>query len=149
MLRDSLLAWAHFITIFALVSTVVAELVLYRRQMDVVRLTQLQGIDRAYGIAAGLVIVTGVSRVIWGLKGAGFYLSDPFFWTKMALFVIVGLLSIPPTIHYLRVKNTAGADGAVAVPEAAFQTMRRLLGAELVLLACIPFLAAMLAHGYH
>lgn len=72
MLRDALLAWAHFITIFALVGTVVAELVLYRSNMDSGALRRLQRVDLGYGVAAALVILTGVARVSFGLKGATF-----------------------------------------------------------------------------
>ena len=149
ILRDALLAWAHFLCIFALVSVVFAELVLYRRQMDALRLAQLQRVDLAYGIAAALVVVSGVSRVIWGLKGPGFYLHNPIFWTKMALFLIVGICSIPPTVHYLRVQRTASPDGSVMVAGNAFGLMRGLLAAEAIVLVFIPLCATLLAHGYH
>lgn len=148
MLLDALLAWLHFICIFTLVGALVAELVLYRRRMDIARLTQLQRIDALYGISAGLVIVSGVLRVTLGLKGASFYLHNPIFWTKMGFFLAVALLSIPPTIHYLRLKRGAGASEAVVVPDRAYHSMWALLGTETVLLACIPFFATLLTHGY-
>lgn len=148
MLLDALLAWLHFLCIFTLVGALVAELVLYRRRMDVARLTQLQRIDSLYGISAGLVIVSGVLRVTLGLKGAGFYLHSPVFWTKMGFFAAVALLSIPPTIHYLRLKRSADASGMVVVPEQPYRSMWALLGAETALLACIPFFATLLTHGY-
>jgi putative membrane protein len=148
VLRDSLLAWAHFLTIFALAGVLVTELVLYRSRMDLTRLGQLVRVDNAYGIIAGLVVLTGLGRVFLGIKGPAFYAHSAIFWTKMALFVAVALLSIPPTIHYLRIKGTAGADGVVAVPEPAYRQMRMLLTLEAVLLGCIPFLATLLTHGY-
>jgi len=148
MLLDALLAWLHFLCIFTLVGALVAELVLYRRSMDVARLTQLQRIDSLYGIAAGLVVVSGVLRVVLGIKGASFYLHSPIFWTKMGFFVVVALLSIPPTIHYLRLKRTADTAGIVAVPDGPYRNMWALLGVQTLLLACIPFFATMLAHGY-
>jgi putative membrane protein len=149
MLRDALLAWAHFICVFAFVGVVAAEIALYRRQMGGARLAQLQRVDLWYGIIAALVIVSGVARVTLGLKGPGFYLSNPVFWTKMTLFVIVGLLSIAPTMHYLRVRRIAAADGSVAIDERTYATVRRVLLAEGVLLVFIPLCATLLAHGYH
>ena len=116
MLLDALLAWLHFLCIFTLVGALVAELALYRREMGLARLTQLQRIDALYGISAGLVVVSGVLRVTLGLKGAGFYLHNPIFWTKMGFFLAVALLSIPPTIHYLRLKRDADANGTVGRP---------------------------------
>lgn len=147
MLLDALLAWLHFLCIFTLVGALVAELVLYRREMSLARLTQLQRIDNWYGIAAGLVIVSGVLRVTLGLKGAVFYMQSPIFWTKMGFFVIVALLSIPPTIHYIRLKKTAIA-GNVSVPDQPYRNMWALLVLESGLLACIPLFATLLTHGY-
>jgi putative membrane protein len=147
MLLDALLAWLHFLCIFTLVGALVAELVLYRREMDVARLTQLQRIDSWYGIAAGLVIISGVLRVTLGLKGAAFYMHSPVFWTKMGFFLVVALLSIPPTIHYIRLKKSVSA-GKVTVPEQPYRNMWVLLLLETGLLACIPFFATLLTHGY-
>ncbi len=148
MLLDALLAWLHFLCIFTLVGALVAELVLYRREMSLARLTQLQRIDALYGISAGLVILSGVLRMTLGLKGAGFYLHSPIFWTKMGFFLAVALFSIPPTIHYLRLKRSVGASGSVVVPAQPYRAMWTLLAAETVLLACIPFFATLLTHGY-
>jgi putative membrane protein len=143
-MRDVLLAWVHFLCIFALVSALVAELLLYRRTMDAARVSLLRGIDAGFGISAALVIASGLLRVFFGIKGAAFYAHDPVFWTKMALFAAVGLLSIPPTLHYLRL----GRDGDVTVPDGAFRRTWAFLVAEVGLLAFIPLFATLLAHGY-
>jgi putative membrane protein len=143
VLFDALLAWLHFLCIFTLVGTLISELVLYRRVMDVARIALLRRIDMLFGIAAGLVIVSGILRVTLGLKGAAFYLHNPFFWTKMGLFLALGLLSIAPTIHYLRLPGS----GAV-VPEGAYRRTWAVLVLEVGLLGCIPLLATLLAHGY-
>lgn len=148
MLLDALLAWLHFLCIFTLVGALVAELVLYRREMSLARLTQLQRIDALYGISAGLVVVSGVLRVTLGLKGASFYLHNPIFWGKMGFFLAVALLSIPPTIHYLRLKRDADPNGTVVVPDRPYRNMWALLVGEAALLAWIPFFATLLTHGY-
>jgi len=70
MTLDALLAYAHFIAIFALASTFAAELLLFRRTMAAEIFNRLRLTDRWYGIIAGLVIVTGLLRVNFGLKGA-------------------------------------------------------------------------------
>jgi putative membrane protein len=148
VLLDALLAWLHFLCIFALVGTLLAELAFYRRRMDVARITQLARIDMFYGISAGVVVLSGILRVTFGLKGAAFYLHNPIFWTKMGLFAALGLLSIPPTIHYLRIRSRADASGAVSVDEGGYRRTWAVLGIEVGLLACIPLLGTLLAHGY-
>ncbi|TIL74004.1 MAG: DUF2214 family protein, partial [Mesorhizobium sp.] len=47
-----------------------------------------------------LIIVVGIGRVIYGLKGWEFYVYNWVFWAKMAAFVAVGLLSIIPTVRF-------------------------------------------------
>ena len=147
-MRDVLLAWVHFLCVFALVSTLVAELLLYRRTMDAARVSLLRGVDAAFGITAALVIVSGLLRVFLGIKGAAYYAHDGVFWTKMALFVAVGLLSIPPTLHYLRLGRTIGGAPAVTVEDGLYRRTWAILVAEAGILAFIPLCATMLAHGY-
>jgi putative membrane protein len=125
LIRDALLAYAHFALILLLAGLLLAEVALYRRTMQRAILQTLQRIDLTYGIVAGLVIVSGISRILWGLKGAGFYLHNPIFWAKMATFAVVAPLSLPPTFHYLRLGKQAGS--AISVNDSAFRTVRRLL----------------------
>ena len=112
LLRDALLAYAHFLAILFLTAVLCAELAVYRQELAAPIARRLQRIDLFFGIAAIVVIVTGVARVVFGLKGADFYLHNPIFWIKMGLFLLVGLLSIAPTVHYLRwnADLSAGAD---------------------------------------
>jgi putative membrane protein len=148
LLRDALLAYAHFLAILFLTAVLCAELVLYRKELAAPVARQLQRIDLCFGIAAIVVIATGVARVVFGLKGAEFYLHNPIFWTKMGLFLLVGLLSIPPTVHYLR-WNAGLAAGADAIREEprTYGRIRSLLVAEIVVLAFIPLCAALMSRG--
>ena len=106
----------------------------------------LARIDLLYLIAAVLALATGIVRIVWFGKGAGFYLHNPVFYLKLALFVAIGLISIPPTMQYLRwtrmLKTGAGAAAAFEVLRA-----RRYVFAELVLFAFIPLLAVLMARG--
>jgi putative membrane protein len=145
--RDALLHYAHFLCIFLLASLLAGEFLLVRRNLSAAMIRQIQVVDRFYGIAAGLVILTGLSLLLFGLKGAQFYLHNPVFWMKMALFVIVALLSIPPTIIFLKWNARAGADGSLILGEAEFGRIRRFLVAEIGVFAFIPLCAALMANG--
>ena len=148
LLRDALLAYAHFLAILFLTAVLCAELAVYRQELAAPVARRLQRIDLMFGIAAAVVIVTGVARVVFGLKGADFYLHNPIFWTKMGLFLLVGLLSIVPTVHYLRWNATlsAGADSIRDEPR-TYRRIRSLLIAEIVVLAFIPLCAALMSRG--
>jgi putative membrane protein len=148
LLRDALLAYAHFLAILFLTAVLCAELAVYRQELAAPVARRLQRIDLFFGIAAVVVIVTGVARVVFGLKGADFYLHNPIFWTKMGLFLLVGLLSIAPTVHYLRwnAALSAGADSVRDEPS-TYGRIRSLLIAEIVVLAFIPLCAALMSRG--
>jgi len=145
--RDALLAYAHFIAIFALASVIVGELLLLRKTLPADLFARLRNVDRWYGIVAGLVIVTGVLRLIFGLKGAAFYTHNPVFWTKMALFVAVGLISIVPTVAYLRWHKRASPDGSIVLDDAELGRIRGLVLLQLALFVFIPLCAVFMARG--
>ena len=145
---DAILAWIHFMLIFALSGTLFAEFFFYQRSLTTTTLQRLQRVDAAFGILAGLVIVSGILRVIYSPKTAAYFLHDSFFRTKMVLFVTVGLVSILPTRHYLSLRNVPVAGGIVTVPEDSYAATRRWLTLEVVLLLFIPLCASLMAHGY-
>ena len=107
----------------------------------------MQLVDRWYGITAGLVIVSGLALVNFGAKGSTYYIHNPVFWTKMGLFVVVALLSIPPTIAYLRWSGRAAADGSIALDDREFARIRGLLRAQIAVFVFIPLCAALMANG--
>lgn len=143
---EPLFAWLHFLAMLALGSTLVAELVLCTTSFRSEQLPLLLRVDALYFAAAVAVLVTGLSRLVWFAKGPGFYLANPSFQVKMGLFVIVGLLSLPPTRMFGRWRRVAG-NGPGHPPPAEIGIVRRYLVAELVLLAGMPLMAALMARG--
>jgi len=86
-------------------------------------------------------------RVYFFEKGPAFYTHNPFFWLKMNTFLIVGLLSIDPTIRYLRWNKTLKEDKTPEINEKEFKRTRLLLSLEVVGLAIIMLAAAFMARG--
>lgn len=138
-----ILAIAHHLVVFAMVAIFAAEFVLLRPGIDGKQLSQLGKIDAAYGALAGLVIVVGIIRVIFGGNGWEYYVGNWAFWLKMVAFVGVGLASIPPTIAIIRWRRTGGTPA-----DADVNTARRFLYLEAGLLVFIPAFAAAMAKGY-
>jgi putative membrane protein len=145
--RDALLAFAHFIAIFTLASLLAGELFVLRKMLPADMLRRLQGIDRWYGIVAGVVVLTGLGRLFLGAKGAAFYTHNPVFWTKMALFVAVALISIVPTVAYVRWNVRDSTDGSVVLDDAEFARLRGLLWLQVGLFLFIPLCASFMARG--
>jgi len=111
------------------------------------RVRLLARIDLLYLIAAVLALATGVARLFWYGKGAVFYLHNPVFYLKLALFVAIGLISIPPTIQYLRWMRLLETSAGVVAADFEVLRSRRYVLVELVLFALIPLLAVLMARG--
>jgi len=148
VLTDLLLAIAHHLLVFTLAAMLVAEAVLLRGPLDADTLRRLARLDAGYGISAMLLLAAGLGRVFLGVKPSAWYLHNPWFHAKLGVFVLVALLSILPTVRFLRWRKALAADPGF-LPTAAEQSrLRGMLRLELVLLAAIFALAAAMArHG--
>lgn len=145
MLTDLLLASLHHLLFFALIAMLVTESVLLRGKIDAAVLQRLARLDAGYGMSAGLLLAVGLLRVFYGIKGYDFYLHNPWFHAKLGCFVLVGLLSILPTIRFLRWRKALRADAGFLPPANEVSAMTRIIRFELVLVAAILVLAAMMA----
>lgn len=143
--HDAALSFLHFVFAFILVGAIAAEAWVLRLPVDGKVARLLLRIDLFYAIAAVGVIVAGVSRVFFSIKGADHYAGQPFFWAKMAVFAVVGLISIAPTRAFFKWNKAAHADPAFAAPEAEAKRIRRFVMIEVHLLALVPLFAALMA----
>ena len=143
-----LLAIGHHLSVFTLVGVIAAEFALLRPGIAGAQLRRLARIDAVYGAAAVLVVLVGVLRVYWGGAGPEYYFSNHAFWGKMAAFIVVGLLSISPTMALLRWQRMLRTDPGFAPPDNEVRKQRRFLHAELGFLILVPVFAAMMARGY-
>jgi putative membrane protein len=147
LLHDAGLAWLHFVFAFILVGAICAELFILRLPIDSGVARLLLRVDLFYGASAVLLILIGVSRVIWGAKGWEYYQAQPFFWAKMAMFAIIGIISIAPTRAFMRWAKAFGADAAFTPLEAQVKGLRRYVMIEVHLVALLLLFASLMARG--
>jgi putative membrane protein len=147
-MTDLILAIAHHLAVFTLVLLLAIEFTLVRPGLSAAAMARLSRIDGAYGLVAGLVLVFGFLRVFFGASGPDYYWTNWVFWTKVALFIAVGLASLPPTIRFISWSRALKADPAFVPADAEVIAVRRLLHIELGLLFLIPAFAAAMARGY-
>jgi putative membrane protein len=145
MLTDFILASLHHVLVFSLMAVLAMEFMLVKPGISGPAIKRLAVIDGLFGALAVLVIMAGVCRVIWGLKGWEAYVHNVWFWHKMGTFVLVGLLSIMPTLRFLKWRKAAAADPSFVAPDADVRTVRKFLHAELALFLLIPIFAAAMA----
>jgi putative membrane protein len=146
-MASALIAYLHYLAMIAIAVILVVEYMVCLPGMTGERIRQLARIDLLYVAAAVLALGSGAARVIWFGKGAAFYLHNPVFYVKIALFVAVGLLSIPPTLQYLGWLRGVKSGAANVVADYQVSRVRCHLLAELVLFAFIPLMAALMARG--
>lgn len=147
LMHDAGLAWLHFLFAFVLVGALCAELFILRLPIDSRVARLLLRVDLIYGASSVLLILAGISRVIWGAKGWDYYNAQPFFWAKIAMFAVIGLLSIAPTRTFMRWTKSFNADPNFAVPEAQVKSTKRYVMIEVHLIALLLLFASLMARG--
>lgn len=136
-----LFRYLHFFAIFALVGALVIENMAIKPVITGEDARNLARVDAAFGSAAALVAVFGSCLWFWFGKPPDFYSYNPVFLAKIGLFVLVALMSIYPTLFFL--KHRKSTDDAITVPA----PLRAMLRVELVLLCIIPVLAFLMTRG--
>lgn len=143
MTTEIILRYLHFISIFAIVGTLTSEHVLLRNSMTRREIGRLARIDAVYGIAALTLLGAGLTLWLSNIgKPAEFYSRNWIFHTKISLFLLVGILSIYPTVFFIKQRKGAPEE-SVNVPKSVFTLLRL----ELTLLVIIPLLAGLMARG--
>jgi putative membrane protein len=107
MSLEILLRYIHFISIFTIVGALVSEHLLLKKQLTRAEIGRLSRIDAVYGIAALILITAGLTMWLGGVgKPSEWYTKNWIFHTKLTCFLTVGLLSIYPTVFFI--KNRKG-----------------------------------------
>jgi len=135
--------YLHFIGIFCLFASVFAEHMMITPTMTRKQIKKVAVIDSIYGISALVVLIAGLLLWFWVGKPAEYYSKNPIFHTKLTLFVIMGLLSIKPTMYFLKHRKGNDLDTEIEVPKSILMYIRM----EMLLLVIIPLLAVMMSIG--
>ena len=145
---DLVLAIVHHLLVFILAGILAFEIGTVRLTMKRDEILRVVRVDMWYGILAGVIIVVGFIRVTVAAKGWVYYEVNAFFWAKIATFLVVGLLSIVPTVAMIRWRNAWKSDAAFAPTADAVRRVRGYLWAEAALFLLLPVFAAAMARGY-
>lgn len=147
MLTEALLAYLHITAILAVTVFLSSEAALCRVEwMNAAVVRRLGRVDLLYAIAAVVLLLTGLARTWWGIKGTAWYWHQPLLHLKLALFVAIGLMSIKPTLLFGRWRKRLAATGELP-PEAEVKQARRWVMIEAHLLVLVPLAATLLARG--
>ena len=143
----TLFAFLHHLCAFTLVAAVAIEFTLIRQELTLASARRLQVTDLVLGMAAGALLVIGLLRVFFFEKGASYYWHSHAFLTKFALFIIIGLLSIIPTMEFLSWRSAIEAGQAPVMDAAKRKRVTMVIHVELAAIVVILLCAAIMARG--
>jgi len=144
MTTDLILAIVHHVLVFSLFGQLMAEAVLLRPGIQGADVARLARLDAGYGATAGLVLLVGASRVVWGAKGWAYYQDNHWFWAKMGCFALVAFVSILPTLRFVRWRRALRTDPAFAPDLNEVEAARRMVRLQgLLFILILAFAAAM------
>ena len=147
MATSALFAFLHFLAVFGVFATVFLQWQTMSPAPSRAEALRIQRCDRWYGMFALMLVVVGLLRVYYFEKGREFYFSNPFFNVKMTLFVLVGLLSIYPTVRFIKWRAQTRQGAAPVVSADQHRRIMWVLRAELLLLLGAAICASLMARG--
>lgn len=142
-----LLAYLHFVAVVALFSSLTAEMLLFRPDLALAEQRRLVFVDIGYGVAATVVLLTGIARLFATGKGLGFYFGNLVFHAMGAAFLAAALLSLYPTRRFIVRWRGLRAGAAAAFDRSVTMRIRRLFAAETALLLLALLGAVLMARG--
>ncbi|MEO1253467.1 MAG: DUF2214 family protein [Bacteroidota bacterium] len=148
MLNLAINTYIHILCIMVVISCIVVERISIKPKIKWKTLLMLLRLDGLYGFAAIVVVTTGLLNWMQFGKGYEYYATNSIFILKFTLFIIVGLLSIYPTVSFFKYKKRHRKDPPeeVNIPNVTY--LKWAINAELILMAIIPLLATLMANGF-
>jgi putative membrane protein len=140
-------AYLHHIAAFLVVATLMVELVVLKNELTLASARSILRMDMVYGISATVLLVVGFVRVFYTEKGEAYYFASGTFLGKLALFIVVGLLSIYPTMKFLGWRKALREQRVPELDAGTRRTVRMIIHLELTLIFVIILLAIMMARG--
>ena len=147
MLDSAIFAFLHHLAAFTMVSALAVEFVLLRGDLTLASARTIQRADIVYGISATILVIVGFLRVFYFEKGAAYYFSSGTFIAKISLFALVAIISLPPTLEFLKWRRATTQGSVPALEPKRLARIRRLIHIELAGVVFILLCAALMARG--
>lgn len=148
MTLEAILAALHVVAILTFVVFLSSQAALCRVEwLNAAVVERLVRLDVIYGVAGVVVISSGIARVIWGVKGASWYLSQPLFHIKITIVLAMVILSFVPSLAFRRWRRNLLSTGALP-GEPEVSKVRRLVMIQSHVLPVVAVIAVFWARGW-
>ncbi len=142
---SAITAYLHYLGLMLSFAALGVEVFHLKPEMTLTEAKRVAFADIVYGIAAVMILVTGVLRVMYFGKGSDYYLNNPFFYVKIGIFVVVGLLSLYPTVTFIFWFRDFQTNQVPKVETVKVNLLSNMIKAELVGFSLIPLFASIMA----
>ena len=148
MILETLLAALHLLAILTMVVFVSSTAAPCQPQwLNAPALERLARVQLIYVGAMLAVLLSGLARSIWGIKGSEWYWSAPLLHLKLSLLVLLVLLAIKPTLTVRNWRKTLRLSGTLPNAEQVLRTRRSIMG-QAHLMALLAVLGVAFARGW-
>ena len=144
----ALFAWLHFLAIGVGAGLLMTEHGLCRRMPDRAQVRLLGQVDLGYQLALIATLATGLARAIYFGQDAAFYLSNRLFWLKIAIFGLIVVVAVAPTLQYIRWNREARSALTFAPLTREIDRVRGSIAFGLGLWLILPLISVLVARGY-
>ncbi|MBD2435376.1 DUF2214 family protein [Nostoc sp. FACHB-110] len=144
---SAIVAYLHYLSFMLCFGSLLLESFTLKKDLSLSEAWKIVIADAVYGISATVVFVTGILRFIYFGKGRDYYLNNPLFYTKVAVFLVVGFLSLYPTISFLSWLKGLLHRETPRLELAKLNLISWLIRIELAGFILIPLLATIMAGG--
>ena len=145
--KSAFVAYIHYVGIILCFGSLLFERIILKTNLNKKETIGMIIADSIYGIAGLAILITGILRVKYFGQGGEFYTSNPIFRIKVSLYIVVGLLSLYPTITYILWAIPLSKNKLPNISEQLVNRFRLIITTELIGFAIIPFFATLMARG--
>tara|TARA_Y100000589_G_scaffold330922_1_gene382213 strand:- start:737 stop:1222 length:486 start_codon:yes stop_codon:yes gene_type:complete len=146
-LTSALVAYIHYFGIIMCFASLLFERITLKVNLTRNETISMIIADVIYGLAGVALLITGILRVKYFGQGGDFYTSNPIFWIKVTLYILVGLLSLYPTFTYILWAIPLSKNKLPEISEDLVKRFKLIITTELLGFATIPFFATLMARG--
>ena len=148
MTLEAVLASFHLVAVLMLVVFLSSQAALCRTEwMNAAVVQRLARLSVVVAVVLLLVFATGMVRVMWCIKGASWYGTQPLFHIKTTLFLVVSCMALRPWLLFRQWKAQNLATGRL--PDAMqVHAARRWVMAAAHMVPVIAVLAVFWARGW-
>tara|TARA_Y100000589_G_scaffold330379_1_gene379839 strand:+ start:264 stop:749 length:486 start_codon:yes stop_codon:yes gene_type:complete len=145
--KSALVAYVHYVGIIFCFGSLLFERIILKTNLNRKECIAMVFADAIYGIAGLAILFTGILRIKYFGQGGEFDTSNPVFWIKVSLYILVGLLSLYPTISYILWTIPLSKNKLPDISPNLVNRFKFIITIELAGFAIIPLFATLMARG--